>query len=132
MYVWLAGLVVVVHLLVVIVLLLGTVAFITGRFSRLRLTWRIVILTTFGGYVTSQALLQDCILTRVEKHLKMLRKAGPAYRGSFFDNYFPFVAKITDRYGAQIAAIVGLMLIAIVLRASYLRWIKTTRLSKSI
>jgi hypothetical protein len=114
------------HLFVVVVLIFGAAAFIAGRFSRLRLAWRVVILTTYAGYVTSQIFFQDCVLTSMEKQLQTLSKAGWAYRSSFFENYFPFLAKITDRYGAQIGAISVVLLIGMVWRVSYLRWNRAT------
>jgi hypothetical protein len=108
MYLWLARLVIVVHALVVLVLIFGGVAIIAGRFSRLRLAWRLIIIATFTGYLGSELFLQDCILTRVEKHLRSLERVGSAYNGSFLDNYSPFLFQIIS----------GVTLLS----ASYLWW----------
>jgi hypothetical protein len=108
MYLWLARLVIVVHALVVLVLICGGVAIIAGRFSRLRLALRLIIIATFMGYLGSELFLHDCILTRVEKHLRSLSRVGSAYSGSFLDNYSPFLFQVIS----------GVTLLS----ASYLWW----------
>lgn len=126
MYLSLARLVIVFHAVAVCVLMFGGVMLVAGRFSRLRLAWRLIIITTFTGYVTSQLFLQDCILTRVEKHLRSLGRAGTEYRGSFLDNYFPYLPRIADRRGAEITLLAAVLLLGVVLRVSYLWWNRST------
>jgi hypothetical protein len=127
MYLWLARFVVLVHLSVLLVLIFGAGAFITGRFGRLQAAWQTLVLAGFGGFVLSQIFLHDCALTRWEKALRAHALAGSAYQGSFLQHYLPFLAKITDGFSAEIAVLAGALLAAMILRAIHAWWRRSAR-----
>jgi hypothetical protein len=102
MYFLLANIVMLAHLLLVTLLAAGTGISLTGRLYRLARGWQIAYLAAWLAVFLSQAFTGGCILTRWERRLWDSHAAGSAYSGSFFDNYFPFVSNLVNRYGLWI------------------------------
>ena len=125
MYLWLARLVIILHACAVFVLIFGGVMVLAGRFPRLHIAWRGIIITTFLGFLTSAVVLQDCVFTRWEKHLRLLSRTGPVYRGSFLYNYVPYLDRVNHRRASQA------VLISLVLLASYICWKRLSRDSRT-
>lgn len=120
MYVWLARLIVVFHSVVVFVLIFGIGTLIAGRFSRLSIVSRLLFVACLIGFVVSELVLHDCVLTQLENQLWSRYGYQAGYKGSFIDHYFPYLGWVIDQHGAKIIGV------GIVLRAIYVWWTRTT------
>lgn len=99
MYFLLANAILLAHLLLVIILVIGTGATLTGKLHRFDLGWRLLYLATWLGVFLSQVLTGGCVLTEAEKALWNSHMTGSAYKGTFFGNYFPAISELVNRYG---------------------------------
>ncbi len=99
MYFLLANAILLAHLLLVIMLIIGTGASLTGKLLRFNLRWQLLYLATWLGVFLSQILTGGCVLTELERASWNSHMSGSAYKGTFFDNYFPAISEFVNRYG---------------------------------
>jgi hypothetical protein len=126
MHLWLAKLIVVVHAAVVFVLIFGGATLIAGRFSRLHFVWRLLFMVSFAGFIASEIVYHDCVLTVFEKQLWSRYGTGPAYERSFIDHYFPLLGRIIAHQG-------GIIIVAgIVFRVIYIWWNEVAKAQNSV
>ena len=99
MYFLLANASLLTHLLLVIILVIGTGAGLAGKLIRFDLRLQLLYLATWVGVLLSQVLTGGCILTNLERASWNSHMSSSAYKGTFFDNYFPAISEFVNRYG---------------------------------
>jgi hypothetical protein len=94
----LANLVALIHGLVILCVISGSVAAMSGwlrRYPRLELAFYFILILV----VASDLLAGQCLLTGLEQSLRNSHLPGTAYRGSFIGHYAPFLPAFIHTYG---------------------------------
>jgi len=93
----LAGIVALLHGLLILCVIAGSAAAISGRILRNRRVSR-AFYTLILLVVASDVLLGECALTRLERSLRESAQPGSSYRGSFIAHYFGFLPPMVHHW----------------------------------
>jgi hypothetical protein len=124
-YLILANFVAVLHGCLIVCVITGTVAAISGFLHRRR---RVAILfySLIAALIASDVLVGECVLTRWERGLRNLQSPDAAYHGSYIHHYFSCLPPVIHSFGGPA------LVVASILAFPIWRWIEGRRTKPKI
>jgi hypothetical protein len=107
-YLILANFVAALHGCLIVCVITGAVAAISGLLQRRR---RVAILfySLIAALIASDILVGECVLTRWERGLRGLQSPGAAYHGSYIHHYFSCLPPVIHSFGGPALVVVALL-----------------------